>query len=216
MAQVWSAVRPPAVAAALATAAVNQGGFSPEMDKLKSVRLRLHGRRAKSADCHSHCLHFTTRYHLTASDIMAQVFSGELSAEDVASLSVSCGEAFKATAKVLSAPPQSSPTLPFALEILVATDAALSTTSSAGVDVQRLRQALLGWTETPRLVLAISWAQHEQSSTSTTSTSTTGSGNSNTQVFRGRALRGLILFDLSSSVGREEILSFAKNCCSVW
>ena len=129
--------------------------------------------------------------------------------EDVASISVACGEAFKATAKVLSAPPQRSPTLPLALEILVATDAALSSTSDGAADLQLLRQALLGWTETPRLALATSWMQHEQS---TPTASTSGTGDSNGLVFQGRALRGLIFFDLSSSVGREEILSFAKTC----
>eukprot|EP01043_Picozoa_sp_COSAG02_P049805 COSAG02_NODE_5042_length_4700_cov_4.582790_2_plen_215_part_00 len=204
-----SAVRPSAVAAACATATVNQGGFSPEKDALKPVRLSLHARRAKRVHCLSHCLHYTTHY-LIACDILAQVFSGELCAEDLTSLSVACGEAFKATAKVLSAPPQSSPTLPFALEILASTDAALSSTSGEAADLQRLRQALLGWIETPRLALATSWAQHEQTCTST---STSGFGDSNAQVFR--AMRGLVLFDLSSSVGREEILSFAKTATAL-
>ena len=135
--------------------------------------------------------------------------SGQLSAEDVTSLSIACGQAFKATAKVLSAPPQCSPTLPLALEILAATDAALLITSAEAGAPQVLRQALLGWTETPRLVLATSWARHEPSAF----LSCCDAGNSGAEQSQYWMLRGLGVFDLSSATGKEEILSFAKICC---
>ena len=122
-------------------------------------------------------------------------------------LSIVCGKAFKATAKVLSAPPEHSPTLPLALEILVATDAALSATDVEAADLQLLRQALLGWTETPRLALATSWARHG----AYTPTRSIGAGGSDVQA---QTLRGLIFFDLASTTGREEILLFAKNYCN--
>jgi hypothetical protein len=151
---------------------------------------------------------------------LLELTAAALTTASLAAGSNSNGEGEQSMLPLAASPSKATPSgsAEAAAASAAAAAAAAAEGSAGGAALHLLRQALLGGAETPRLALVKGWARHCHEDSAAAAAAISGSGgggggewNEGEEGGPAAVMRGLVLLDLSSTTGREEILQLARS-----